>query len=149
MRLFIAIVWLLSDVPVWSNLPALATTNAALEVSQQFLSARGEPLLVVDAATNRVSRLFDGSGNNYALTNRNGKRWQFQLDKANRVTNTITPLNRSFKKSFNDRGLAATTTQPSGKTATNNYDALKRLTNRADSVGSTVIKLDANGNPTN
>src|SRR6266404_2669634 len=155
MRLFIAIVWLLSDVPVWSNLPALATTNAALEVSQQFLSARGEPLLVVDAATNTVSRLFDGSGNNYALTNRNGKRWQFQLDKANRVTNTITPLNRSFKRTFNaydwmssfqdgngnviqfrqdQNGNVTNIVYPGNKNIYYYFDSLNRLTNVVDWV---------------
>jgi YD repeat-containing protein len=29
------------------------------------------------------------------LTNRNGKKWQFQFDAANRLTNTITPMQRT------------------------------------------------------
>src|SRR5260221_7309717 len=125
------------------------TTNAALEVANQQWSARGEAIQSTDPASNVVSRVFDPAGNQITLTNRNGKRWQFQFDGANRLTNTITPLNRQTKTAFNNRGLPQLITQPSGNTNSVLYDAKGRATNRTDKVGATTYKYDANNNLTN
>ncbi len=83
------------------------------------------------------------------LTNRNGKRWQFQFDAANRLTHTLSPLNRQTSQTWNNRGLLASVKEPSGDTATLTYDAKGRLTNRTDSVGAITYRYDANGNRTN
>jgi YD repeat-containing protein len=117
------------------------TTNAALEVTRQAWSPRG--------ATNLVSSVYDGTGNQITLTNRNGKKWQFQFDAVNRPTNTITPLNRQTQITYNSRSLVETLKEPCTQMATNYYDAKGRLTNRVDGVGSTVYRLDANNNVTN
>ena len=85
----------------------------------------------------------------FDLTNRNGKKWQFQFDAANRLTNTITPLNRQTVVTYNNRGLLATVKEPSAQTTTLGYDAKGRLTNRTDNVGTTVFRYDANNNQTN
>jgi len=85
----------------------------------------------------------------FSTTNRNGKKWQFQFDAANRLTNTITPLGRSTTTAYNDRGLAVFGEEPSGQTQTLSYDAKGRLTNRTDSVGTTLYRYDANDNLTN
>ncbi len=126
-----------------------STTNAGLEVAQQQFSLRGEPTIFTDNASHTVVRTFDPAGNETALTNRNGKKWQFQLDSANRLTNTITPLNRPTSQTWNDRGLPFVLRQPSGNSYTNFYDALKRLTNRTDALGVRLYFRDADGNITN
>jgi RHS repeat-associated protein len=126
----------------------IATTNAALEVTQQQYSRRGEPTVFTDQANHNVLRAFDRAGNQSSLTNRNGKGWIFQSDAANRVTNTIPPTGRATGVVFNDRGLPFILHQPSGNSATNYYDALKRLTNHSDSVATTLFGLDGNGNIT-
>ena len=87
-------------------------------------------------------------GNQVLLTNRNSKVWQFQYDLANRLTNTTTPRGAHFSQSYNDRGLLASVTQPSGHSASFGYDGLGRATNRTDNVGSVVFGFDANGNRT-
>jgi RHS repeat-associated protein len=83
-----------------------------------------------------------------AFANAPEPRFVFQFDAANRLTNTITPLNRQTKVSFDNRGLLKTVTEPSGQGATNYYDAKGRLTNRVDGVASTVYSYDANNNLT-
>lgn len=80
---------------------------------------------------------------------RNGKKWQFQYDAANRLTNTITPLNRQTSQTYNNRGLLASVKEPSGDTANLYYDARGRLTNRTDNVGTILYRCDANNNVTN
>jgi len=69
-----------------------------------------------------------------------------QFDAGNRLTNTITPGTRETKLTYEGRGLVSTVREPSGQMATNYYDARDRLTNRADSVGSTLFRYDANNN---
>ena len=77
------------------------------------------------------------------------KRWQFQFDAANRLTHTLSPLNRQTSQTWNSRGLLASVKEPSGDTATLTYDAKGRLTNRTDSVGAITYRYDANDNRTN
>ena len=91
---------------------------------------------------------YDAAGNQIILTNRNGKVWQFQFDGANRLTKTITPLNRSTTLTFNHQGLASTITDPASQLTSLYYDAKGRLTNRTDNVASTFYGFDANDNPT-
>ncbi|HPY32052.1 MAG TPA: RHS repeat protein, partial [Verrucomicrobiota bacterium] len=55
------------------------------------------------------------------------KRWQFQFDAANRLTHTLSPLNRQTSQTWNSRGLLASVKEPSGDTATLTYDAKGRL----------------------
>ena len=124
-------------------------TNAAFEVARQEWSRRGELLRALDPATNIVNRVYDSAGNQIYLTNRNGKRWQFQFDAANRLTNTITPLNRQTSQTYNDRGLPATVREPSLQGTTNLYDMRGRLTNRSDLVATTLYSYDPNINLTN
>jgi len=57
-----------------------------------------------DPATIFASSVYDGTGNQIMLTNRNGKKWEFQLDAANRPTNTITALNRQTWLTYDARG---------------------------------------------
>ena len=124
------------------------TTNAALEVTTQRWTVRGEAASLTDGATNTSVRGYDAAGNNVILTNRNGKLWQFQFDGANRLTNTITPLNRSTLVTYDERGLVKTVREPSGDTVTNQCDARGRLTNRADSVSALRSLYDSNNNRT-
>jgi hypothetical protein len=49
----------------------------------------------------------------FPLANRNGTNWQFQSEAANRLTNTITPLNRQTTLGFNPIGLVSTIKRPS------------------------------------
>jgi RHS repeat-associated protein len=126
-----------------------SSTNAALEVTQQFWDGRGEMIRLADPAGNTVGYAFDAAGNKAFLTNRNGKLWQFQYDRANRLTNTISPLLRSIKQAYNDRGLLQSVTQASGRTATFTYDAKARKTTRADLIGTTTYQYDADNNLTN
>lgn len=126
-----------------------ATTNAANEVMRTSFNARGEAIQSVDGANHTVLRAFDGTGNQVTLTNRNGKKWQFQFDAANRLTNTITPLGRQTAVTYNNRGLVSMVREPSGQTLTNFYDAKGRLTNTVDAQLSTVFFHDANNNVTN
>src|SRR5260370_1436221 len=80
--------------------------------------------------------------------NRDGRVLQFVSDAANRPVATITPLHRTNSVAFNDRGLPFILRQPSVNSATNYYDALRRLTNHGDSFADTLFGLDANGNVT-
>lgn len=132
-----------------ANSRKTATTNAANEVMRTSFNSRGEAFQSVDGANHTVSRVFDGAGNQTTLTNRNGKKWQFQFDAANRLTNTITPLNRQTWQVFNTRGLLDKLREPSGDWTTNFYDAKGRMTNSADSVAARLFRFDANNNVTN
>jgi RHS repeat-associated protein len=71
------------------------------------------------------------------------------FDAANRLTNTTTPLGYSTKLAFNDRGLLQSLVEPSTATANFYYDPRGRLTNRTDSVGTTIYRYDGNHNLTN
>ncbi len=126
----------------------IAVTNAAGEKTLQQWSKRGELLKVTDNANNTVLRVYDAAGNQVAFTNRNVKKWQFFYDGANRLTNTVSPLGRSSSVTFDNRGLVRTMREPSGQMTTNFYDAKGRLTNRLDSVASTIFSYDANDNVT-
>src|ERR1044071_8955864 len=55
------------------------------------------------------------------------------------------PLLVLFGNLPHDRGLPWIMRQPSGRSGTNVYDALKRLTNHSDSLGAIAFQLDANG----
>src|SRR5260221_12496191 len=88
MRRSICICLLLLAVPAWGNLarwlgPGTWPNQADLALPQW--SARGEAIRSTDPASNVVSRIFDPAGNQITLTNRNGKRWQFQFDDDNRL----------------------------------------------------------------
>jgi RHS repeat-associated protein len=127
----------------------MAATNAAQEVTRQTWDARGKLIQLTDGAQHTSSRAYDAAGNQIILTNRNGKKWQFLFDGANRLTSTITPLGRSNTVVFNHQGLPATLTDPAGQPTTLNYDAKGRLSSRADNVGATIYNCDANDNLTN
>jgi YD repeat-containing protein len=71
------------------------------------------------------------------------------FDAANRLTNTITPLNRQTVLTYDNRGLLSTVREPSTQTTSFAYDGKGRLTNRTDNVGTTLFQYDANNNPTN
>lgn len=120
--------------------------NAASETTEQKWSGRGELQVFTDQLSKPISYGHDGAGNQIVLTNRNGKVWQFQYDKANRLTNTITPLGRTNVESFNNRRLLQAITNSAGNPTTFSYDARGRLTNRTDLAGSTTYIYDANGN---
>ena len=126
-----------------------STRNAAGEVTAQQWDARGELTKLTDGAGHTVLRAYDGAGNQITLTNRNGKKWQFQFDGANRLTNTVTPLGRSTTVAFNHQGLVASMKDPAGQSTTYSYDGKRRLTSRADNVGTTTYNYDANDNATN
>jgi RHS repeat-associated protein len=126
----------------------LAVVNAANETNSQTWDARGSLIRLTDGAGHFFTRAYDAAGNQTLLTNRNGKKWQFQFDGANRVTNTISPLNHSTALVFNHQGLPTLITDPASQTTTNSYDAKGRLTGRADSVGTTTNGYDANDNLT-
>ena len=84
------------------------------------------------------------------LTNRNNKVWQFRIqDGANRLINTISPLNHNASRLFNNRGLVATNTDALGQTTIVGWSPRGWMTNRADAVGTTVYQQDLNGNVTN
>jgi len=122
--------------------------NAASETTHQQWTSRGELLAFTDQAGKPVGYGHDPAGNQILLTNRNGKIWQFQFDKANRLTNTITPLGRTNVQAFNNRGLLQAVTNSLGQPTTFGYDAMGRLTSRTDLVATTTFIYDANGNLT-
>jgi len=128
----------------------IVATNAAQEVISQTWDARGSLLKLTDGAGHFSTRTYDPAGNQIILTNRNGKKWQFQFDGANRLTNTITPLNRSTSLAFNHQGLLSTIKDPdpAHQPTSLYYDAKGRLTNRTDNVGTTLYGYDANDNLT-
>jgi RHS repeat-associated protein len=128
------------------------STDARSNASTNFWSAsRKLTKLTLPATPQGVPVLtngYDNAGNQITLTNRNGKKWQFQYDGANRLTNTITPLGRSTSLAFNHQGLTASLKDPAGQTTTLSYDAKGRLSSRADSIGTTANSFDANDNIT-
>jgi RHS repeat-associated protein len=126
----------------------VAATNAAQEVTRQTWDTRGKLIQLTDGAQHTSSRAYDPAGNQIILTNRNGKVWQFQFDGANRLTTTITPLNRQTVQTWNHQGLLATVKDPANQTTTLNYDAKGRLSSRADNVGTNIYNCDANDNLT-
>jgi RHS repeat-associated protein len=127
----------------------LTIVNAANETNSQTWDARGGLLKLTDGAGHFSLCTNDAAGNPIILTNRNGKKWQFLFDGANRLTNTLTPMGRSNSLVFNHQGLLATATDPAKQTTTNTYDGLARLITRGDKVGSTSFKYDKNNNITN
>ena len=127
----------------------LTTVNAANETNSQTWDARGKLIALTDGANHASLRAYDGAGNQIILTNRNGKVWRFQFDGANRLTNTITPLNRTMSQTWNHQGLLSTVTDPTNRITYFYYDAKGRLTNRTDNVGVTLYRLDAGDNVTN
>jgi YD repeat-containing protein len=126
----------------------LATVNAANETNSETWDAKGNLIQLADAAGHYSLRAYDAAGNQIILTNRNRKKWQFQFDNANRLTNTITPLGRSTAIAFNHQGLPSTITDQANQPTSLYYDAKGRLTNRTDNIGSTFYGFDANGNRT-
>ena len=124
------------------------STNAAGEVTRQIWNDRNELTTTFDGANRQVDYFYDGAGNRDWLLNRNVEWWQFQFDAANRLTNTVSPLDRSILQTWNNRGLLATVKEPSGQTATLTYDAKGRLTSRADSLATATYGHDANDNVT-
>ena len=127
----------------------LASINAANETNSQTWNARGSLIQLTDGAGHFSLRAYDAAGNQIILTNRNTNVWQFYFDKANRLTNTVTPLNRSMTVTLDHRGLAILIKDMAGLFTTNGFDAKGRLTNRADAFASTYYSFDANDNHTN
>ena len=127
----------------------LATVNAAYETNSQTWDAKGELINLIDGATHKSTRGYDAAGNQIVLTNRNGYAWHFYFDGANRMTNMVSPLGRTNTTVYNLQGLVAWKKDPMGNTTTYGYDAKGRLTNRSDSVGTTIYRFDQSDNLTN
>lgn len=127
----------------------VASTNGAQEVTTLQWNTDGRFIKRTDNANHSIIPSYDGNGNQTVLTNRNTNSWQFRFDAANRLTNTITPLNRKFQQVWNNRGLLQSLIQPDTTTASFYYDAKARLTNRTDILGSTFFQYDSDGNATN
>jgi RHS repeat-associated protein len=127
----------------------LVATNAALTATRQVFDARGSVLKATDGASHSAFSAYDAAGNQTYLTNRNGKVWTFYYDAANRLTNTVTPKNRSTLLTFNNRGLVSTIKDPATNLTSLFYDAKGRLTNRTDLVATNLYRYDANDNLTN
>ena len=127
----------------------LTSTDSALETTFLKWSSRGQMVQLIDPATNIVGKLFDGAGNQTTLTNRDTNVWTFAFDGANHLTNTVTPTSRKTAQTWNSRGLLATVAQPSTHTTTLSYDAMDRLSTRADLVGTTTFQYDLDNNVTN
>ncbi len=126
----------------------LNSVNAASETNSQIWDRRSDLIQLTDGMGHPSLRAYDGAGNQIILTNRNGLKWQFQFDAANRLTNTITPLSRSTIQTFNHQELLASTKDPAGQNTTYSYDGKGRLTNRTDNVATTLYGYDANNNLT-
>ena len=126
----------------------IAITNASQEVTSQSWNAKGEQIQLTDGANHTSLRAYDGAGNQITLTNRNGNVWRFQFDGANRLTNTITPLNRTMSQTWNHQGLLSTVADPMHQTTYLYYDGKNRLTNRTDNTGTTLYTFDGNDNRT-
>jgi len=126
----------------------LTAVNAASETNSQTWDARNDLIQLTDGAHHTSSRAYDGAGNEIVLTNRNGQKWQFQFDGANRLTNTISPLSRSSSATFNHQGLLATAKDPANQPTSFYYDGKSRLTNRTDNIATTFYGYDSNDNRT-
>jgi RHS repeat-associated protein len=127
----------------------LASVNAANETNSQTWDARGSLLKLTDGTGHFSLRSYDAAGNQVILTNRNTNVWQFYFDKANRLTNTITPRGYSTSLAFNHQGLPASIKDQAGQPTSLNYDGKGRLTNRTDNFATTLYAYDANNNLTN
>src|ERR1044071_1332826 len=130
-----------------------AVTNAAVEITRRGWNARSELMTLTDPASNSVYYVHDGAGNLVSLTNRNGKSWLLNFDGANRLTDNLPPPSHSIylgsSQAWNDRGLLGGFSDPDWGWTSNYFDALGRLTNRTDGVGTTLYFRDPNGNITN
>jgi len=127
----------------------VGSTNATLEAASQTWNARSDLLSVTDGATNRIFAAYDFAGNQTFLTNRNAKKWQFQFDAANRLTNTISPRTNQTWQVWNNRGLLAAMREPSGQWTSNFFDVSGRVTNITDQAGVRILRYDGDGNLTN
>ncbi|MEI6078895.1 MAG: hypothetical protein WCS94_25195, partial [Verrucomicrobiota bacterium] len=117
-------------------------------MTRQTFDKRGQLTQLTDGAGHVSTRAYDAAGNQIILTNRNGKKWQFQFDGANRLTNTITPMGRNTSVAFNHQGLAYSIKDQASQSTSLSYDAKGRLLTRADSIGTTYYAYDANNNRT-
>ena len=127
----------------------LRTVNAANETNSQTWDKRGSLIKLTDGAGHFSVRVYDAAGNQVYLTNRNSQVWQFQFDGVNRLTNTISPLGRSYSLIFNHQGKPTLMTDPASQSTTNTYDGLARLVTRGDKVGITTNAYDPDSNLTN
>ena len=127
----------------------LASVNAANETNRQTWDARGSLIQAIDGAGHTSARAYDAAGNQIILTNRNGNKWQFQFDAANRLISTITPMGRSNLVVFNHQGLPTLLIDKANQTTTNTFDGLGRLITRGDKVATTTNFYDGNNNLTN
>jgi RHS repeat-associated protein len=125
-----------------------ATINGATETNSQSWDAKSELIALIDGAGHISTRAYDAAGNQIVLTNRNSNPWHFYFDGANRLTNTVSPLGRSTTLALNAQGLPVQVTDPMLQITTNGFDAKGRLTNRADSFGTTLYRYDADDNLT-
>lgn len=127
----------------------LTSANAGNETNSQTWDSRGSLLTFTDGAGHISTRIYDAAGNQIVLTNRNSKAWQFYFDKANRLTNTVTPLGHSTILAFNLQGLVSKIIDQMTNPTSLYYDAKGRLTNCADNLASTYYAYDADDNRTN
>ncbi len=127
----------------------IAVTNPLQQTTRMGYNARGEQTSITNALNNRVAFTFDNAGNRVAVTNRNNNTFTTVYDAAGRVATNLTPAGKATVLAYNARGLVTTNTEPSGQKTTNTYDALGRLIVRADAVGITTNRYNANNNVTN
>ncbi len=103
---------------------------------------RGQVVRDEDGLGNYATPGYDDNGNKTTWIDRRGKTWSFVYDKEDRLITTTSPLSRATQSPYNARGLLDHITEPSTQVTTFGYDGRRRLTSRADAVGTINYGLD-------
>lgn len=121
--------------------------NAELELTEFAFDELNRLHITTDPLLDTVERNYDDEGNLDSLENRRGYVFEFDQDGADRSTLTETPLDKRIERDYNARGLPAWVEEPSGdRTDFTVYDALGRLEEKQDAVGTTGYEYDDEGN---
>jgi len=124
----------------------LASTQDPLGLVNSFVhDALGRTTTVNAPLSTTNSQTFDADGNRTAIINANNKSTAFMYDVADRLTQFTTATGKATTYAYNNRNLPSSITLPSGTSISLTYDALGRITNAVDPIGTITYTYDNNG----
>ena len=126
----------------------VASTNPANETAGFQYNARGERIVKTDPLIRAIEYSFDENGNRTGIKNRRLNDYTFSFDPNNRLISLETPLGHVKSRTWNNRGLLETITEPSNQSTTFTYDSMGRVQSQVDAEGTITFIYDSNGNPT-
>jgi len=97
---------------------------------------------VTDPTGHAASITNDPAGNLQQYTNPRGASLAFAYAPANLLTNLSTATGRRSSYTYDNRGFITSVTRPSGNLTTNTYDAIGRLVQQSDPVGTINYTYD-------